>query len=271
MNSLFIFRRVLSMSEKRYRTLSISSSSSSRDIYPIMKKLIDTKQYKKAIDIFDEKFDLCKDLEIDLVLKACLNLNEYQCAINIQQKLSQNSLNNPYIQTSLIQLYIQHHDINNAYRLFLKITNKSISIYTTMIKGLILNNMLDKVLDLFDEIKIQPNEIMLTMLFDVCARLDNDRAKQTGKKILNEMSEKFLNDSILLNSAIIMLMKFGDVKSAEDLFHKIKNKNIINYGAMMKGYTLNNMCDKALDLFEQIESNHSNISYTIIFNACAQL
>ncbi|CAF0902753.1 unnamed protein product [Adineta steineri] len=189
----------------------------------------------------------------------------------IMKKLSQNSLNNSSTQTPLFQLYIQRHDINNAYRLFLKITNKSNYIYTTMIKGLISNNMLDKVLDLFDEMKIQPSRITLTMLFSVCARINDDRAKQTGRKFLNEMSKDFLNDNILLNSAINMLMKFGDVKNAEDLFQIIKKKDIITYGAMMKGYTLNKMCDKALDLFEQIELNLSNVSYSIIFNACAQL
>ncbi|CAF1539898.1 unnamed protein product, partial [Adineta steineri] len=131
--------------------------------------------------------------------------------------------------------------------------------------------MLDKVLDLFDEIKIQPSPIILIMLFGVCARTNNDRAKQTGRKFLNEMSKDFLNDNILLTSAINMLMRFGDVKKAEDLFQIIKKKDIITYGAMMKGYTLNHMCDKALDLFEQIQLNLSNVSYSIIFNACAQL
>ncbi|CAF1464632.1 unnamed protein product [Adineta steineri] len=131
--------------------------------------------------------------------------------------------------------------------------------------------MLDKVLDLFDEIKIQPSPIILIMLFGVCARTNNDRAKQTGRKFLNEMSKDFLNDNILLTSAINMLMRFGDVKKAEDLFQKIKKKDIITYGAMMKGYTLNHMCNKALDLFEQIQLNLSNVSYSIIFNACAQL
>ncbi|CAF1445957.1 unnamed protein product [Adineta steineri] len=189
----------------------------------------------------------------------------------IIKKLSQNSLTNSSTQTPLFQLYIQRHDINNAYRLFLTITNKSSCIYATMIKGLISNNMLDKVLDLFDEMKIQPSRIILIMLFSVCARINNDRAKQTGRKFLNEMSGDFLNDNILLTAAINMLMKFGDVKNAEDLFQTVKKKDIVTYNAMMKGYTLNKMCDKALDVFEQIQLNLSNVSYTIIFNTCAQL
>ncbi|CAF1288256.1 unnamed protein product [Adineta steineri] len=189
----------------------------------------------------------------------------------IMKKLSQDSLNNSSTQTSLIQSYIQRQAINKAYRLFLNMTNKSNDIYRIMIKGLVSNNMLEKVLDLFDDINIQPSPIILTMLFGVCARINNDRAKETGKKFLNQASNEMLNDNILLTSAINMLMKFGDVKNAEDYFDIIKNKNIITYGAMLKGYTLNNMCDKALDLYEQIKLKHNNITYTILLNACAQL
>ncbi|CAF4881271.1 unnamed protein product, partial [Rotaria magnacalcarata] len=53
-------------------------------------------------------------------------------------------------------------------------------------------------------------------------------------------------------------MKFGDVESAERIFRSIKAKDIITYGAMMKGYVGNEMFEKALDLFEQIHLSLTN-------------
>jgi pentatricopeptide repeat protein len=47
-------------------------------------------------------------------------------------------------------------------------------------------------------------------------------------------------------------MSFGDVKSAEQLFASIKKNHVISYGAMMKGYNLNNNPIKCLKLFEKI-------------------
>ncbi|CAF4586546.1 unnamed protein product, partial [Rotaria magnacalcarata] len=68
-----------------------------------------------------------------------------------------------------------------------------------------------------------------------------------------------------------MLMKFGDVETAQRIFRSIKVKDIISYNAMMKGYIENKTFEKALDLFEQIHLSLTNVTYTIVFNACAKL
>ncbi|CAF1592481.1 unnamed protein product, partial [Adineta steineri] len=111
MNNLFMLRRILPLYHNRYKislillSSSSSSSSSSKAIYSRMKGLIDSKQYEKALSIFDQESHLCKDIEINMALKACINLKDHQRGMNIQKKLSQNSLENPYIQTTLIQFY----------------------------------------------------------------------------------------------------------------------------------------------------------------------
>jgi hypothetical protein len=67
-----------------------------------MTKLIDSKQYRNALDIFDQQPELSSDIAINLTLKACTKLNDYQRGFNIQRQLSLKSLKNPFIQTSLI-------------------------------------------------------------------------------------------------------------------------------------------------------------------------
>ncbi|CAF2046148.1 unnamed protein product [Rotaria magnacalcarata] len=140
-----------------------------------------------------------------------------------------------------------------------------------MFKGLITNNVAEKVFDLFDEMKIEPNQFTLSILFNACAVLNNNRATKTGKKLLAEMPENYRNNNITSTSAIDMLMKFGDVESAERIFRVIKTKNIITYGAMVKGYVGNEMFEKSLDLFEQIDIELDDVTYTIAFNCCAKL
>ncbi|CAF3342193.1 unnamed protein product [Rotaria sp. Silwood2] len=137
--------------------------------------------------------------------------------------------------------------------------------------GLINNNIPEKVFDLLEEMKLKPDNYNLTVLFNACAQLANDRAMKIGRKLLHEMPVIYRNDTFLLNSAMHMLMKFGDIQSAERIFNLIKKKDIITYGAMMKGYVDNEMSQKALDLFEQMHLNLNNVTYSIVFNACAQL
>ncbi|CAF4417258.1 unnamed protein product, partial [Rotaria magnacalcarata] len=79
--------------------------------------------------------------------------------------------------------------------------------------------------------KIEPDQFILGTLFNACAVLNNNRAMKTGKKLLDKMPENYRNNIITSTSAIDMLMKFGDVESAERIFRSMKTKNIITYNA----------------------------------------
>jgi DNA-binding ferritin-like protein (Dps family) len=145
--------------------------------------------------------------------------------------------------------------------------------------------MFDKALDLFEEMSFDRDEVIETIVFQACAHLSNDRAQRIGKKLLQQMPANLDNDRTL-TSAIHMLMKFGDVKSAEDIFEQSTKKNIFTYGAMMQGnilrcifnhncfnlgYVENKMFEKTLDLFEQLSLNPDRATYIIVLNACAHL
>ncbi|CAF5162739.1 unnamed protein product, partial [Rotaria magnacalcarata] len=116
------------------------------------------------------------------------------------------------IQAIINKILMECKDIDNAIHLFSSITKKSNYMYTVMFKGLITNNVTEKVLDLFDEMKIEPDQFTLSTLFNACAVLSNNRAMKTGKKLLAKMPENYRNNIITSNSAIDMLMKFGDVE-----------------------------------------------------------
>ncbi|CAF5173922.1 unnamed protein product, partial [Rotaria magnacalcarata] len=175
------------------------------------------------------------------------------------------------IQAIINKTLMECKDIDNAMHLFSSITKKSNYMYTVMFKGLVTNNVPEKVLDLFDEMKIEPNQFTLSTLFNACAKLCNDRAMKIGKELLAKMPENYRNNKITSTSAIDMLMKFGDVENAERIFRSIKAKDIIAYGAMVKGYVGNETFEKALDLFEKVDIELDNVTYTIVFNACAKL
>ncbi|CAF2006988.1 unnamed protein product, partial [Rotaria magnacalcarata] len=77
--------------------------------------------------------------------------------------------------------------------------------------------------------------VTYTFVFNCCAKLCNDRAMKIGKELLAKMPENCRNHNVISTSAIDMLMKFSDVESAERIFLSIKVKDIITYGAMVKG------------------------------------
>ena len=95
--------------------------------------------------------------------------------------------------------------------------------------------MYEKVLDLFDKMPFKPDEVIITIVFNACAKLANAHAIQRGREILQQVPRVFYDNPILVNSTISMLMKFKDVADAEHLFKSMKNKSTTSYGTMMNG------------------------------------
>ena len=98
--------------------------------------------------------------------------------------------------------------------------------------------MPEKVLDLLDEIAIRSDKFTLSIAFKACAEMNDKRARRIGNQLLDQMTDDFQNDTVLTNSAISMLMKFGDVERAQYLFGLIGKKDVISYSAMIKGEPL---------------------------------
>ena len=104
-NSL-IFRRILCFYEQRYRIQStLSLSSPSNEISFRMKKLLNEKQYREVLNLFDKQSKPWKNVTVQMALEASIYLNEHQRIVDIEKKLLPSSLNNSYIQRTLVQFY----------------------------------------------------------------------------------------------------------------------------------------------------------------------
>ncbi|CAF4239603.1 unnamed protein product [Rotaria sordida] len=228
----------------------------------------------KVLDLLNEMTIKPNNFTLTILFNACGKLANDQ-AMKIGKKLldemHDNYGNDNVVLNSAIHMLMKFRDVQSAERVFHSIKNKDIITYGAMIKGYIGNTMSEKALDLFEQIHLNLDNVTYTIVFNACAQLANDRAMKIGRKLLHEMPDNYKNNNFISNSAIHMLMKFGDVQSAERVFHSIKKKDIISYNAMIKGYIENEMSEKALDLFEQIHLKLNTVTYTIVFNACSQL
>lgn len=90
-------------------------------------------------------------------------------------------------------------------------------------------------LDLFDQMPLMPDAVTFTILFNACAQLANERAKQRGKEVLASLPQALRADARLMTSVIDMLMKFGEIGDAEQAFQSVKTRTGFMLGAMMQG------------------------------------
>ncbi|CAF2899094.1 unnamed protein product [Rotaria sp. Silwood2] len=115
-----------------------------------------------------------------------------------------------------------------------------------------------------------PDQVIIILLFNACAKLESSEALNLAKKISKEIPKSFFSNPRLSTSLLDALMKCGDVNSAESLFDNSKEKSLPTYAVMMKGYIKNNMAIKAIDIFNKIQAP-DEVIIILLFNACAQL
>ncbi|CAF5207750.1 unnamed protein product, partial [Rotaria magnacalcarata] len=164
-------------------------------------------------------------------------------------------------------------DVESAERIFRSMKTKNIITYGAMVKGYVGNETFEKALDLFEKIDIELDDVTYSIVFNACAKLCNDRAMKIGKKLLAKMPENYRNHNSISTSAIDMLMKFGDVESAERIFRSIKAKGTNIYGALMNGYNLNDESWKCFKIFEEMKEKNiipDEIAWNILIGACSK-
>ncbi|CAF1112099.1 unnamed protein product, partial [Rotaria magnacalcarata] len=255
-----------------------------------MKLLNDKKQFEKALAIFDQhginNITTLSNFAITQVLKACAHMRDIQRGKIIHNLIASETKNDIYVSSTLIHMYVHCGDMASAQSLLDSTKTKTPSMYGIMMKGYIKNKQANKANDLFNEIE-NPNDVNVTILFNACAQLKTKEALDLVKKISKQIPKSFYSNPYLLTSLLDALMKCGDVAHAESLFYSSKQKVLPMYGAMMKGlnhafyynklnvtlclgYVDNNLPEKAIDLFNEIE-NPNDVNMIILFNACAQL
>jgi hypothetical protein len=101
--------------------------------------------------------------------------------------------------------------------------------------GYIKNEMPDKTLDLFEQMNETPNTIVYVAVFNACAESADNRAIRLGNQVLQQLPAMCKNEIIVIGAMLKMLMKFGQVKDAEDLFRLSTKRNLVMYAIMMQG------------------------------------
>ncbi|CAF1668748.1 unnamed protein product, partial [Adineta ricciae] len=206
---------------------------------------------------------------IDQALKACVQVRDFRRGKDIHQLVQHRLSADSSLVKSLIHFYMQCHDMNTAESLFHMSTNRTVYICSVMMKGYIENRKPEKAIEVFKGID-KPDAVLITLLFKACAQVPSKESLNFAKNIWKKYQNTSLLDNPALSSLLNVLMKHGDVESAENVFNQRSNKGPSMYGAVMKGYIDNKIPQKAIDLFQQVK-NPNGILITLMFNACAQL
>ncbi|XP_021859326.2 pentatricopeptide repeat-containing protein At1g15510, chloroplastic [Spinacia oleracea] len=175
---------------------------------------------------------------------------------------------------SLIQMYLGTRNLVEAERTFGIMPYKDVVTWTSMISGYEDNGFPEKAVQTFELMEnegIVPDEITIASAISACASLNlldmgiklHDLAVRTG----------YISYVIVSNTLIDLYSKCKCIDRALDVFHQIKEKNIISWTAIISGLRQNTRSFEALFYFRQMKLclNPNSITLISTLSACGRI
>ncbi|KAM2203911.1 hypothetical protein ACFX1S_023614 [Malus domestica] len=165
--------------------------------------------------------------------------------------------------------------VKTAARLFMKMPEKDVVSWSSMIACYTHNGDVIEVLNLFNEMidtRIEPNSVTLVSALQACALAGN---LEEGKKIHEIATRKcFELDIKLARGLIDMYMKCSAPEKAGDLFSRMPKKDVVLWAALLSRYAHNGMAYKSIGVFRSMLSDETQpdaVAMVKLLAACSEL
>ncbi|XP_008465017.1 pentatricopeptide repeat-containing protein At1g08070, chloroplastic [Cucumis melo] len=241
------------------------------------------------------------------LLKSCAKLASAREGKQIHAHvLKLGFVSDVFIHTSLINMYAQSGEMNNAQLIFDQSNFRDAISFTALIAGYALWGYMDRARQLFDEMPVKdvvswnamiagyaqmgrskealllfedmrkenvpPNESTIVSVLSACAQ---SNALDLGNSMRSWIEDRGLRSNLkLVNALIDMYSKCGDLPTARELFDDMPERDVISWNVMIGGYT--HMCSykEALALFREMLASGvepTEITFLSILPSCAHL
>ena len=219
---------------------------------------------------------ICSEETADKISQSCaisasLSLGELAFGQSIHGqgiKLGYTDSSHVSVSNSLISLYSQGGDIDDAETVFREIAYKDIVSWNAMMEGFASNEKVNEALDLLLEMQttgsFQPDIVTLTTILPLCAELMLSREGRTIHAFA--IRRQMVSDHLpLLNSLINMYSKCSLVEKARLLFNSASERDLVSWNAMISGYSQNKYSEEARNLFRELLRWGPNCSLSTVF------
>ncbi|XP_077223899.1 pentatricopeptide repeat (PPR) superfamily protein [Tasmannia lanceolata] len=180
---------------------------------------------------------------------------------------------NVYLQTAVVNMYLKCGLLDSAHRLFVKIPEKDVVLWTTMVTGFAQNVRAREALDFFRQMldeSITPNVVTFASVLMASSHLG---ALQQGKSVQGYVIRNgFEMDAVTYTAFVDMYSKCGCIKAARRLFDEMPVRTVISWSAIINGYGIHGLCSEALDLFARMISENylpNSITFVSVLSACS--
>ncbi|KAH7444568.1 hypothetical protein KP509_02G083400 [Ceratopteris richardii] len=168
----------------------------------------------------------------------------------------------------VIRLFVSNKSLHDANRVFNRLTQPTIHTWNALLTAHIKLGAGQRALLLFymmDGLGTKPDKITFLCALKACSSSqDLDKGRDIHEQITNSV---YRSDPMLRNAIIDMYSKCGDLGKSIEIFQKSSSRDIVSWGAMMTGYVYHGQASSALELFERLLHQETELSKVVFLGA----
>ncbi|XP_043718748.1 pentatricopeptide repeat-containing protein At4g38010 [Telopea speciosissima] len=176
------------------------------------------------------------------------------------------------IGNALVGMYVKSECMNEAKRLFDELPDKDIISWTCIISGLVQCKRPKEALELFRAMQgsgVEPDKVTLASILSACASLG---AFVCGRWVHEYIERCGVEWDIHIGTALVdMYSKCGSVEMALDIFHAMRQRNVLTWNALLGGLAMHGLGKEALQYYDQmirIGLRPNEVTFLAILSAC---
>ncbi|XP_010263222.1 PREDICTED: pentatricopeptide repeat-containing protein DOT4, chloroplastic-like [Nelumbo nucifera] len=161
----------------------------------------------------------------------------------------------PFTVTKLVQMYAACNDLISARILFDELPRPNVFAWTSIISFYSRNGMFKECVRTYNEMKLQgigPDGYVFPKVLRACTQsLSLAEGIRIHKDIIELGAEHNLQ---VCNSLIDMYSKCGDVQTAQRIFNGMAEKDLLTWNSMISGFVCNDFLDIAIEQLDAMRS-----------------
>ncbi|XP_020577243.1 pentatricopeptide repeat-containing protein At4g21065-like [Phalaenopsis equestris] len=234
--------------------------------------------FESAISLYHQMLEhglLPDNFTFPFVLKACSALSDIDNGREIHKLavLTRWELD-VFVAAGLIDMYSKCSSVEDARRLFDRMSKRDVVLWNSMIAAYSLNGHPSEALSLFRNMALEGLKPSVATLVTVISASADAAALPRGREIHGFSWRMGFSSADKVKTALLdMYAKCGWVRLARVLFEQLLEKRVVSWNAMISGYAMHGHADEALTLFEKMRKEAillpDNITFVGVLSACS--
>eukprot|EP01018_Ginkgo_biloba_P031601 Gb_28200 [translate_table: standard] len=189
------------------------------------------------------------------ILNACACFTSLRQGKEIHDDIIRSKLKvDVVVENALIDMFFKCGSKDDAHHVFDKMSQRDVVSWTAMVAGYAQNGCPREALRIFYQMQradVKPNSLTLASVIPACGHL---ALAQQGKEIHGYIIRRGFESDVFVGNALMdMYVKCGSMKTAQFLFDKMSQRDVVSWNAMIAGYAQLGHFDETLKLFHQMQ------------------